>query len=612
MRCRHPVLFASVVAALFGLSLGCENGASDAADGGPMVSQDRRWIVGAGTRYAPPTVVRLEDGGLLPFDGGTPMPDVITPRIAAMTDDELVGQLLFVRYRSSCDDIAALMPGGIIYYGADVSDEVALRRDSLDLLACAEDSGMSVPPLITTNHEGGRVHYFDASARVTRFPAAWTQCATGPDYVRSVASAQARELHYAGLTMTLSPSADVLFEGSTVIGDRSFSSMTDLATTCVVGALDGFAAEDMPGVLKHFPGHGGVMADTHLGLATDHADLDAIRRDYLPPFLDDVTGGSRARYVMVSHVVFDEVDRYWPSSLSRPIIDLLGVRGAEDTVVMTDDLNMGAIVNNWGVAPAAARALMAGSDMLMIGGFTDALATHDLLRIALTDGLSLAMRNLAGDNDELRFTATEVRARVEEAVRRILAAKRDDGMLDHDVVDGLTAAPLPDYRAHAALSTDTDHCRIGAEGWIADDSAPCFERGGTPAYWREDGEGFFGTRLWTLSAAAPMADNYGLWRLSVTTAGTFHVCAYVKPLAGTAAEVERASYQVRHAGATSRQRIDQSGADGWTLVGTYDFGASDNQWIRLGDNTGETGKRIVFDAVAMVPDARSCTDLPSP
>ncbi|MCD6497480.1 MAG: hypothetical protein J7M25_04145 [Deltaproteobacteria bacterium] len=155
---------------------------------------------------------------------------------------------------------------------------------------------------------------------------------------------------------------------------------------------------------------------------------------------------------------------------------------------------------------------------------------------------------------------------------------------------------------HASCPQDCPVCEnIPAAGRIVDDSDLCFEAGGDPRWWRHvQDAGWDNTLLWTHTVAtADQMDNYGVWQTNFDQAGRYRVEAYMD---AAYAQSKQARYQVRHVGTEEMVVLDQTGTDGWAVVGEFDFAAGGDQWIRLEDYSGEPlsdNIQIVFDAVRL-------------
>lgn len=229
--------------------------------------------------------------------------------------------------------------------------------------------------LVAVDQEGGRVQRF--KAQLTKLPPAASFSRlyhesrdAAKQAVRDVAWLMASELRTLGVDFSFAPVLDIDFGCSTVIGDRSFGNtpamVADLAMSWEMGAKEA----GMPSVGKHFPGHGGVSADSHLELPVDTRSLEAIEAEDLYPFRRLIENGLEG--IMPAHVIYDQVDpqpagfsEYWITRILRQAYRFPGV-------VFSDDLSMAAAEIAGCYADRAKQALAAGCDMVLVCNNTEA------------------------------------------------------------------------------------------------------------------------------------------------------------------------------------------------------------------------------------------------
>ncbi len=154
--------------------------------------------------------------------------------------------------------------------------------------------------------------------------------------------------------------------------------------------------------------------------------------------------------------------------------------------------------------------------------------------------------------------------------------------------------------SYTTCAEDCPPCQlIESAGGIVDDDSACFVAGGNPDYIRHEEAGWDQTLEWTHTTDDGAAANYGLWQLVLASSGQYRVEAY---LDSGFAQSRQAGYQVEHAGQHDLVVIDQTGHDGWVDIGTFEFAAGAEQWIRVDDNTGEPlsgDVQLVFDAIRL-------------
>jgi beta-N-acetylhexosaminidase len=222
--------------------------------------------------------------------------------------------------------------------------------------------------LIAVDHEGGRVQRFREG--FTRLPAARLlgrrfdedrRDALG--LAQSVGWLMASELRTVGVDFTFAPCIDLDYGVSEIIGDRAFHRDPDTVAALAVATMAGMREAGMAAIAKHFPGHGAVVADSHVALPVDRrefVDLEADIRPYRPLIDNNLPG------VMAAHVVFPGVDAL-PASLShRWITEVLRGQLGFHGCVFADDLTMAGAAAFGDVVARTELAFAAGCDVLPI------------------------------------------------------------------------------------------------------------------------------------------------------------------------------------------------------------------------------------------------------
>jgi len=223
--------------------------------------------------------------------------------------------------------------------------------------------------LVAVDQEGGRVQRFRKG--LTELPPAacyLKRCAadeqTARQWAHELGWLMAAELRMLGIDFSFAPVLDLDMGVSSVIGDRSFGPEPRLAGRLAEAWMLGARAAGMISVGKHFPGHGGVAADSHHDLPVDSRTLDELERMDLQPFARLIANGLEA--IMPAHVLYSTCDsqpagfsRYWLQEVLR---GRLGFNGA----IFSDDLSMAAAQQAGDYASRARRALEAGCDMLLV------------------------------------------------------------------------------------------------------------------------------------------------------------------------------------------------------------------------------------------------------
>ena len=254
---------------------------------------------------------------------------------------QVSGVILFTRNFENREQVTALI------------DDLRVARDD--------------PFLVCVDQEGGPVQRFRPG--FTRLPAL---ARIGELYARdarhAVALAEehawlmASEMRAIGIDISFAPVVD-LARGNLAIGERAFAADPEIVSELTQAYLRGMRLAGMAGTLKHFPGHGSVLEDTHFDTAVDPRDLDTLRETDLVPFADGIAAGADA--VMIAHVTYPAVDAR-PAGCSRVWVEdvlrgELGFRG----VVFGDDIGMAATESLGGIGARIEAHLLAGCDLVL-------------------------------------------------------------------------------------------------------------------------------------------------------------------------------------------------------------------------------------------------------
>lgn len=252
-----------------------------------------------------------------------------------------------------------------ILFRRNVESEAQLARLSSDLVGACQQQGFG-EPLIAIDQEGGSV---------ARLPPPFAQFGDARCYgdgphareeLRQYARLCGRDLKKIGVNMNFAPVLDVCPRGQGCFMERR-SLGADPQRVAALGALVISELQDngIAACAKHFPGLGEAVIDPHLQLPVVSDGLAKIRASDLPPFQAAIAAGVAA--IMTSHVLYEQVDPHNLATFSTAILtDLLRGDLGYDGMVVTDDLEMGAVENEVAVAEAAVRAVRAGADLLLI------------------------------------------------------------------------------------------------------------------------------------------------------------------------------------------------------------------------------------------------------
>ena len=285
-----------------------------------------------------------------------------------MTLEDLIGARLVVGFPETeatealIEQLQALHVQSLIVFDRNFQSPEQFVR----LLRRLEE-GVGHPLLVMVDHEGGRVVRF--ASGVTRFPDALSVGRTqGPEAVERQGMTEAEELKQLGVSVNLAPCVDVLVEGSDpVIGNRSYGSDPAQVATLSLARIRGLQSRGVAACAKHFPGLGAVPRDPHKRLPTISLGWKAMEQIHLVPFRAAVEAGVAT--VMSSHVCYPGLGEpdglpatFSPRLIQRVLRERMGFQG----LILTDDLEMGALRAFGSMGEVAIRATEAGHDLLLI------------------------------------------------------------------------------------------------------------------------------------------------------------------------------------------------------------------------------------------------------
>ena len=326
---------------------------------------------------------------------------------ATMSTEQLAGQRLMVGFEGTAlnEDlkflISRLNVGGIILFAINIESPEQLKQLCRSMQDWARTCQQ--PPLfIAVDQEGGQVARLKEP--FTIFP--------GNPHMKSeeeavhFAEITAAELNQVGINMNMAPVMDVSSEGpGSIMAERTFGDNPTWVSRLGVKVIEHLQLNNIMAVAKHFPGIGRTTLDSHMDLPVLDEDLSGMEQSDLIPFEAGIQSGVSG--VMLSHIFYTQLDPQWPASLSPPIArDLLRKQMGFDGLVLTDDLDMGAISKHYDIHTAIHQILAADIDLVLIchKGPNIEIAFEEILK-EITD-------------------SPEIRARGIESEERIMRAKR--------------------------------------------------------------------------------------------------------------------------------------------------------------------------------------------
>lgn len=303
--------------------------------------------------------------------------------VSAQTLDKKIGQMLMVGFHGTtagtdtkiCKDIRQYNIGAVILFDynpvnkkkpKNIASKQQLAKLTKQLQSCSADGKL----LIAVDQEGGKVQRLKSKyGFYGKFPKASDVAKMDQGQIKTTYTKMSAELRSVGVNYDLAPVVDLALnkKNHVIYGlGRSFGkdpqTVADYATTFI----DAMHQNGVLTSIKHFPGHGSSVGDTHKGFV-DVTNL--WQEKELEPYklLKD-----KADTVMVAHVFNQKLDAKYPASLSyATITKLLRWKLGYHGVVITDDLQMGAISQKYGLKNTLKLAINAGNDILLIGNQLD-------------------------------------------------------------------------------------------------------------------------------------------------------------------------------------------------------------------------------------------------
>lgn len=274
--------------------------------------------------------------------------------------------------------------GGFVLFSKNILNPNQL----ISLTSYINDINEEIKPFISIDEEGGQV------ARISNNPnfpdkkiEDMSDIGKNKDYSRAyeVGDTIGKYLNEYGFNMDFAPVCDVyLNNNNSVVNKRSFGNDSELVSKMSLNVMLGLRDNNIISSAKHFPGHGNTSLDTHNGFATNNATLEEMTNTELIPFKNMIDNNIDT--IMVSHVIYPSLsEEKTPATLNYDIVtNLLKNEMNYTGVVITDAMNMGAIVNNYNVKESTLKAVNAGIDIILMPA--DFYEAYDSLLVAVKNG----------------------------------------------------------------------------------------------------------------------------------------------------------------------------------------------------------------------------------
>ncbi|HAG90609.1 MAG TPA: beta-N-acetylhexosaminidase [Bdellovibrionales bacterium] len=350
---------------------------------------------------------------------------------------EKIGQLLIIGIEGKdltekeADFIVRNDIGGVILFSRNIESPQQVFELNQKIQKLSKKTHSHAPFFIGIDQEGGRV------ARLKEGFTQWPplsklgeigSTSLGFKYAHSMGE----ELMSVGINLDFAPCVDVLTNPKNpVIGDRSIHSDPEEVAKIASSLVRGYIKSGVIPCAKHFPGHGNTSVDSHEELPKESTDYKTLQDRELVPFKKVFR--SRLDMVMTSHILFENIDKDWPVTLSQKFVqDILRQEYRFRGLIISDDLDMKALANHYDDKEIPVRAFQAGVDLLLYcNDFSKPQMALDAMAKALKDDVITAQR-------------------VDDSYQRVLDLKKKT----------LSSEPLPDWNEEAFQQMVAHHQKL--------------------------------------------------------------------------------------------------------------------------------------------------------
>ncbi len=336
-------------------------------------------------------------------------------RIREMTLREKIGQMMMVGIygdRITVSEAKYLVDnsiGNIILFDQNITDEDQLAGMTAYLQeAVTVNSG--IPLIIAVDQEGGVVNRIGkvSGLKYTRHNAntLGKTFEIAPKKARSALFnanlALGKRMQELGINMNLAPVLDLAPEESSYIHSRSYGSSPEIVAAAALSVVSGLKATNIISTGKHFPNLGYSIEDSHHTLPVINRRVSDLKKYEFLPFIklkDDIDA------IMIGHVLVPELDRKYPASLSKNVINILRTEIGFSGLIISDDLKMKALTHSYTVPEIGIRSVLAGNDILLA-------AWEKQSQLQMIDSIEKAVQRKVISEEQ-----------IDESVARILSIK---------------------------------------------------------------------------------------------------------------------------------------------------------------------------------------------
>lgn len=289
-------------------------------------------------------------------------------QVSEMSLEEKVGQLFLARVpeTNQLEDLTRYHLGGYLLFSRDIAGE---SQSSLKKKIASYQKVTELPLIIASDEEGGVVSRLSYEKNFLKKPFRSPQKVYsdgGLVEIKKELAYQASVLKDLGISMSLSPVADVSTNPNSFIYERTLGKNSDETARYIETAVKEMNKLGIGSTLKHFPGYGDNL-DSHLEIVRDKRSLADLKKEALPPFIKGIKAGADS--VLITHNIINALDDKHPASVSSNVYDYLRNELEFEGVIMTDDFDMAGLKEFTTQEEAAISAINNSADLILSSSY---------------------------------------------------------------------------------------------------------------------------------------------------------------------------------------------------------------------------------------------------
>lgn len=305
--------------------------------------------------------------------------EISIEKINNMSLEEKIGQIFLGRLpeENKIEAIKEYKLGGYLFFEKDFKGKK--KEEVQEEIQSIQDAS-NIPLLIAVDEEGGKVVRVSSNENIVyeRFKASSELYELGGfERIKEDTIEKSNILYDLGINLNLAPVVDISTNPNDYIYQRTLMQNTELTSIYAKTVIEASKLGKVAYTLKHFPGYGGNL-DTHKEKSVDNRSYNEIVENGIKPFADGIKAGAEA--VLISHNIIKNIDPDNPASLSLRIHEILRNELGFSGVIITDDLNMKAVLND---KEAVIKAISAGNDLIIV---TDYAGSIQKVKEAIKEG----------------------------------------------------------------------------------------------------------------------------------------------------------------------------------------------------------------------------------